>query len=126
MSIDDISYVDMGTRDIVKRCSLSPLGQYKVIFLENIERMTISAANAFLKTFEEPLPGRLIIATTSNKDGLLDTIISRAFIVNFQIPGAHEVEQHLESWYPEKSAQERVFASSFSLGRIGFAKQLLE
>lgn len=55
----------------------------KVVLLENIERMTIGAANAFLKTCEEPLANRIIIATTSNPSALLDTIISRAVLVKF-------------------------------------------
>lgn len=126
VTIDEQHYVDMWTRDIVQRLSLSPLGTYKVVLLENIERMTISAANAFLKTFEEPLAWRLIIATTANKDALLDTIVSRAFIVNFQTPGVQEVKEHIDQRYPEKTAQERLFATSFSVGRIGFAKKLLE
>ncbi len=46
--------------------------------------MNVSAANAFLKTCEEPLPHRIIIASTSNINQLLDTIISRAVVVKFQ------------------------------------------
>ena len=126
VTIEDEYFVDMGTRDIVQRLALSSVGTYKVVFLENIERMTISAANAFLKTFEEPLPNRLIIATTSNKDALLDTIISRAFVVPFHIPAAEVVREHLTSRYPEKNEAQRLFASSFSLGRVGLAKQMLE
>ena len=98
----------------------------KVVFLENMERMTIGATNAFLKTLEEPLPGRLIIATTTNKESLLDTILSRAFIVNFQIPALAELEQYLQKWYPEKDEMMKTFASRFSLGRVGLAKKLLE
>lgn len=116
----------MGTRDIIQWFSLSSVGAYKVIFLENIERMTISAANAFLKTFEEPLPNRIIIATTSNKDTLLDTIISRAFVIPFHTPSANIVNDHLASWYTEKTEDQRLFATSFSLGRVGLAKKLLE
>lgn len=124
--IDGQQYIDMGTRDIIHRLALSPVGKYKIVFLENIERMTISAANAFLKTFEEPLPNRIIIATTSNRDTLLDTIISRAFLIPFQIPAADMVIEHLASRYPEKTDTQRLFAASFSLGRIGLAKSLLD
>jgi len=46
--------------------------------------MTTSAANALLKSLEEPLPGRVIIASTTNYKKLLDTIISRALIVRFE------------------------------------------
>ena len=60
-------YEDLGAREIRDRMSKSAASEYKVLILENIERMTISAANAFLKYFEEPFPKTLIIATTRNK-----------------------------------------------------------
>ena len=51
--------------------------------IENIERMTVSAANALLKSLEEPLASRQIIATTSQPDKILDTIRSRAVVLRF-------------------------------------------
>jgi DNA polymerase III gamma/tau subunit len=45
--------------------------------------MTISAANALLKEFEEPLPNRLIIGTFDEGKKILDTILSRAFLIKF-------------------------------------------
>ena len=45
--------------------------------------MTIGAINAFLKNCEEPLPNRIIIATTSNRLQLLDTVLSRAILIPF-------------------------------------------
>jgi DNA polymerase III gamma/tau subunit len=45
--------------------------------------MTIGAINAFLKTCEEPLPNRIIIATSVNKSQILDTVISRSISLNF-------------------------------------------
>lgn len=80
----DHLYEDIGTREISKWLQQAPSGDLKVVLIENIERMTIGAANAFLKTCEEPLPKRLIIATTSNPSALLDTIISRAVLIKFQ------------------------------------------
>jgi len=70
-----------GAREITHRLSLAPAGQIKIVLIENIQRMNIQSANALLKSFEELLPGRLIIGTTTNSDGLLDTIRSRAFLL---------------------------------------------
>ena len=53
------------------------------MLIENIDRMNAAAMNAFLKTCEEPLPNRVIIATTVNKSLLLDTIVSRAVTIPF-------------------------------------------
>ena len=43
--------------------------------------MTREATNAFLKACEEPLAKRIIIATTSNKAKILETILSRAIAI---------------------------------------------
>jgi len=81
--IKDHNYQDIGIRDINARLQQSAIGKNKIILLENIERMITDASNAFLKTCEEPLPKRLIIATTSNPTQLLETILSRALTIKF-------------------------------------------
>jgi DNA polymerase III gamma/tau subunit len=45
--------------------------------------MTNQAMNAFLKTCEEPLPNRLIIATSVHQSQMIDTIISRSLLIKF-------------------------------------------
>lgn len=79
----DYNYQDLGTRELNSWLQQSPSGEAKILLIENIERMTIGAINAFLKTCEEPLANRIIIATTSNKSQILDTIISRAITIPF-------------------------------------------
>lgn len=81
--IKDHNYEDIGIRDVNAWLQQSAIGKHKIVFLENIERIIPEAANAFLKTCEEPLPKRLIIATTSNLSMLLETILSRALIIKF-------------------------------------------
>jgi DNA polymerase-3 subunit delta' len=54
----------------------------KILLIEHIDRATIGSANALLKSLEEPLPHRLIIASTTNKDLLLPTILSRALLIH--------------------------------------------
>ncbi len=52
-------------------------GKWKIAVFMDAERMNDEAANAFLKTLEEP-PGQcLLILSTSQPDQLLQTIISR-------------------------------------------------
>jgi DNA polymerase-3 subunit delta' len=53
--------------------------------------MTTQASNALLKTLEEPLDNRFIIATSSNPNYLLDTIRSRATIIQlYPLPDSEE------------------------------------
>jgi len=54
----------------------------KILLIEHIDRATIGAANALLKSLEEPLPNRIIIASTTNKDMMLPTILSRALLIH--------------------------------------------
>ena len=81
--VSDFQYTDLGIREINNRLQQSFVGKMKVLLIENIERITPEAANAFLKSCEEPLPHRLIIATTSHTSQLIDTIISRALVIHF-------------------------------------------
>lgn len=80
---DGSIYQDRWAREIIDRLSKSPIGWKKLLIIENIERMTTQASNALLKTLEEPLPDRIIIATSSKPNTLLDTIKSRAIILPF-------------------------------------------
>ncbi|KGG16810.1 MULTISPECIES: hypothetical protein [unclassified Prochlorococcus] len=54
-----------------------------MIFLEDAELLNESAANALLKTMEEPINGVLVL-TSSRPDRLLKTIKSRCQIINFK------------------------------------------
>lgn len=70
-------------RKLTERAHLSSQSAYNIVIIQNIERMTIPAANSFLKTLEEP-PGRTVFfLTTSSLSLLLPTIASRARIVKF-------------------------------------------
>lgn len=77
---------NLGARDISHWLAMAPAGKIKIVLIENIHRMTTSAANALLKSFEEPLPWRLIIGTTDSVHGLLDTIVSRACVISTVAP----------------------------------------
>ena len=71
--------------------------------------MTTSSANALLKSLEEPLPNRLIIATTSNYKLLLDTIISRAMIIRFHPVPYDILYEHCSTTYPQTAEPIRRF-----------------
>lgn len=53
-------------------------GVGKVVIIDGAEKMSVGAANAILKTFEEPLPGTMIIMLAKSLEQLLPTILSRA------------------------------------------------
>ena len=97
---DTYNYMDIWTREINDWLGISPAWTKKIVLIENIERMNKSAINAFLKTCEESLPDRIIIATTSNKSRILDTIISRAILIPFFEYSYEELVKYCdEKWY---------------------------
>jgi len=55
-----------------------------VWILNEVERMSVPAMNALLKTLEEPRPGALLLLTTQSVGSLLPTIVSRCHRVPFQ------------------------------------------
>lgn len=56
----------------------SILGKRKVVIVESADTMNEAAANAILKTFEEPREDTMIIMVTKSLELLLPTILSRA------------------------------------------------
>jgi len=69
----------------------------KVVVVDRAEKFMPAAANAFLKTLEEPPADSVIILVTSRAPELLPTIISRCHRVNFSPIPAEELAGALES-----------------------------
>lgn len=65
-------------RELKRSLSLSQIQTgRRVVIIINAEEMRVEAANAFLKTLEEPHDNVTIILTTSRPEMLLQTIVSR-------------------------------------------------
>lgn len=62
------------------------LNRWKIAIFLDTERMNEEAANAFLKTLEEPPSHSLIILVTSKPEQLLQTILSRCVTVQLYSP----------------------------------------
>ncbi len=77
-------------RALLRFLRLQPFqGRFKLAILAGAHRLTPEAANALLKTLEEPPPAALIFLLTSNRAALLPTIVSRCQLVRFD-PYAEE------------------------------------
>jgi DNA polymerase III delta' subunit len=71
-------------RELERRASLRPaLAGRRVFVLDEAERMTDDAPQAFLKFLEEPPPGTSVILVLSGVRALPATVISRCQIVRF-------------------------------------------
>ena len=71
-------------REVEEFVSFRPLeGRYKVVIIKEAHKMNHAAANAFLKTVEEPPENTVIILICENIDTLPEPLISRCFKVYF-------------------------------------------
>ncbi len=59
-------------------------GNYKVAIVADSHRFNPQAANAFLKTLEEPSENTVIFLLTTSTDGMLPTILSRCQKIGFK------------------------------------------
>lgn len=80
LKVDDIR----GMKEEMSKSGME--GNTRVFIIDDAEKMTAGAANSLLKFYEEPVPGMTIILTTTAKNQLLPTILSRAQVINFPAP----------------------------------------
>jgi DNA polymerase III gamma/tau subunit len=72
-------------RELERQAALRPvLGGRRVFILDEAERMTGEAPQAFLKFLEEPPPGTVVILVLAGVRAVPATVISRCQIVRFQ------------------------------------------
>ena len=123
--INDKNFLNLWARQISDFISKTPIGNYKIVFIENIERLNISSANALLKIFEEPPVNVFIFATTSNKNKILSTIISRAIIINMFEITKTDFENFLGKNMLNLKEWKKDFLYAICGGRIWLAQKLL-
>jgi len=71
-------------RELIRRIGLKTVsGRYRLTVIERAEAMGVEAANAFLKTLEEPPSGNILILNATDQRDLLPTILSRCQKVSF-------------------------------------------
>jgi len=71
-------------REVIQTINLKPIeANYKVAVIVAADRLKVEAANAFLKTLEEPPAHSVIILLTTEPQRILETILSRCLRLNF-------------------------------------------
>jgi len=76
--------IEQVRRMVLERVGYGPHeGRARVFIVRDADELTVSAANALLKTLEEPGPGTHFVLLTSRPNRLLDTIRSRTLPVRF-------------------------------------------
>ncbi len=85
-------------RELQHSLSLAPYeGRYRVALLLRFEEAHPSAANALLKTLEEPSPQVVLVLTAESAESLLPTIVSRCEVLRLRPLGAGRPEDRAAS-----------------------------
>lgn len=113
-------------RKVIERLGMTGQSKYKILLIQGLERMTVEAANSFLKILEEPPQRTVFIMTTNNIRLLLPTILSRVRIIKFGSVSAKYLQEKLAELYPGSDENTINMVSLFSLGKTGKAVHLME
>lgn len=131
--IDTIEMVDNGdsikigeVRKIIERLNMTRQSKYNIFLVQSVERMTIEAANSFLKILEEPPQGTIFILTTDNIRALLPTLVSRVRVITFNNVSADYLKTEITKLYPHESPETIEKISLFSMGKTGQSIHLME
>jgi DNA polymerase-3 subunit delta' len=107
-------------RQLQREAVLSPYeGRRRVFVLRRIDLTTTEAANALLKTLEEPPPHVTLILTAVDADLLPSTVVSRCQRVDLRPVARHQIEAALEA--RAVPAERARLLARLSGGRVGWA-----
>ncbi|HET6351529.1 MAG TPA: DNA polymerase III subunit delta' [Coriobacteriia bacterium] len=118
-------YLAEQAREIVHDVSLSPIeGPYKFYLLESADLFNDSAANALLKTIEEPPADVVFVLLAHSLEPVPPTIVSRCQIVRFRRLAPSEATGVLSA-QTGASAEEAAAALSAAGGVVARARDFL-
>ena len=119
-SVDDKDIGVDAVRDIVEQASNFPiLSRVKVFFIDDAERFTIPAANALLKTLEEPPRTVRFFLSTTSYDRVIPTIRSRCAMVQYRKLPETFILEKLKQF--ETSPEKALAYARLAEGSVGSA-----
>jgi len=106
-------------KELQARMAFRPGEGKRVFILEEADRMNAAAANALLKTLEEPSAGNVLLLTTARSHALPMTILSRCQHLRFAPLPREEVARFLreKEGLDAEAAEILAAASGGSIGR---------
>ncbi len=108
-------------RDVQRQVSLKPYeGSHRVFIFDGAEHMSEEAANALLKTLEEPPPQVLMVLLASQEEALLPTIRSRCRRMELRPMPLTDVAKDLAANY-SVTEEEAEKLARLSAGCLGWA-----
>lgn len=111
-------------REIIANVAKKPFESgYKVVILEDADKMTQDAQDAFLKTLEEPPANTIFILLVQNHNSLLPTVVSRCQLFNMRKVSTQQIESYLLNKY-NYDKEQISFAAVSANGIIGRAMEM--
>ena len=111
-------------RDLLTRTSWAPsMGGWRVVVMEDADRLTESAANALLKAIEEPGLRTVWLLCAPTLHDILPTIRSRCRHIQLHTPSNNDVAAFLMQKH-QIAPKMADFAARVSQGHIGRARHL--
>ena len=110
-------------RRLGERLAMTPqFGGLQLALIDPAEAMNAAAANALLKTLEEPTPGTVIVLVSDAPQRLVATIRSRCQRVDFKLPPAAEAL----AWLRAQGVKDAEAALAAAAGNPGLARSLAQ
>ena len=107
--------------DLERQAFLKPFeGAKRVFIIDGAELMSEEAANALLKTLEEPPPDVLLVLVATAPESVPQTILSRCHVIQLRPVPAEVIEQALQDRFHAPPEQARTLAR-LARGRPGWA-----
>ncbi len=111
-------------RDLVQEAARRPsLGRWRVMIVEDADRMTERAADALLKALEEPTARTVWVLCAPSPDDVIITIRSRTRAVRLRTPAATDVADLLQR-RDGVDPQMALSSARAAQGHIGLARRL--
>jgi DNA polymerase III subunit delta' len=109
-------------REILRLASSRPFEGARRVFILQADTLNVQAANALLKTLEEPEGETVFVLLATSREGVLPTILSRAQAVRFNPVPAEEVALFLE----RRGVSEPGLAAALGRGSVGLSLRYAE
>jgi DNA polymerase III subunit delta' len=104
-------------REVVRLAASRPFEGARRVFILEADTLNVQAANALLKTLEEPEGETVFVLLAASREGVLPTILSRAQAVRFNPVPTKLVVSFLE----ERGVEEPGLAAALGRGSVGLS-----
>jgi DNA polymerase III subunit delta' len=109
-------------REILRLAASRPFEGARRVFVLEADTLRTEAANALLKTLEEPEGETVFVLLAGSREGVMPTILSRARAVRFNPVPTTEVEEFLR----DRGAEQPGLAAALGRGSVGLALRYAE